>query len=90
MDFLNLLAASASDLQSLLASGQITSVSLINQCLAQIEKHDRKPGSAELRAMMFVTKREKLIGVAAALDEERKLGKVRGSLHGIPIVLKVC
>lgn len=37
---------------------------------------------------MFITKREKLFEVAAMLDEERRMGRVRGPLHGIPIVLK--
>ena len=85
---LNLLTASASDLQYLLSSDQITSVELVKECLAQIERHDRKPSGAELRAMMFITKREKLFEVAAMLDEERRMGRVRGPLHGIPIVLK--
>jgi amidase len=88
MEAINLLTASASDLQALLSSGAITSAELVKQCLAQIEEHDRKPGSAELRSMMFITKKEKLFQLAAELDEERASRKLRGPLHGIPIVVK--
>ena len=38
--------------------------------------------------MNFITKKEKLFEIATGLDEERKAGKVRGPLHGIPIVIK--
>ena len=83
---LNLLTASASDFQALLSSGKITSVELVEICLTQIEKYDHK--GPELRAMIFLTKKEKLFEIAAGLDEERKLGQLRGLLHGIPYVLK--
>jgi amidase len=86
MESPNLISASATEIQSLLTSRQITSVSLVEQCLSQIEKHDRQ--GAELRAMMFVTKKEKLMEIASGLDSERKVGKVRGPLHGVPIVVK--
>ena len=85
----NLITAAASDLQNLLQLGDLTSVRLVEQCLAQIEKHDRRPGSMELRAMMFITRKEKLLEIAKLLDEERKLGYLRGPLHGIPVLLKV-
>ena len=88
MASINLVTASASELQALLSSGKITSLELVKQCMAQIEKHDRKAGSAELRAMMFITREEKVLEIAAGLDEERSVGKVRGPLHGIPVVLK--
>ena len=28
------------------------------------------------------------VGIAAGLDEERQQGKVRGSLHGVPVLVK--
>lgn len=61
---------------------------LMKQCLAQIEKHDRRAGSAELRAMMFITRKEKLLEIAAGLDKERASRRLRGPLHGLPVVLK--
>jgi amidase len=82
----NLLTASASELQFLLSSGKITSVELVNKCLAQIGKYDHH--GPQLRAMIFLTKKEKLFEIAASLDEERKSGNLRGPLHGIPYVLK--
>ena len=88
MASINLVTASASELQALLSSGGLTSVELVKQCLRQIEKHDRKDGSVELRAMMFTTRREKLFEIAVRLDEERASGKLRGPLHGLPVVLK--
>ena len=81
-----LLIPSPSEIQGLLSSAQITSVSLVGQCLSQIEKHDRR--GAELRAMIFVAKKEELMDLAAFLDSERKVGKTRGPLHGILIVVK--
>ena len=86
MATLNLLTASATDIQMLLSSGQITSVQLVELCLSQIDKYDRR--GWELRAMMFISNREKLMGIARALDQERANGKIRGRLHGVPIVLK--
>ena len=86
METLDLLTASASDIQILLSSGRITSVELVARCLAQIERYDRN--GWELRAMMFISNREKLMDVARSLDQERTAGKVRGRLHGVPIVLK--
>jgi amidase len=37
---------------------------------------------------MIITRKEKLFEIAADLDDERKNGRVRGPLHGIPYVLK--
>jgi amidase len=88
MEDINLLTASAADLQAALSSGRISSTELVKQCLAQIERNDRRPGSAELRSMMFLTKKDKLDQVISELDEERAEGKLRGPFHGIPIVIK--
>lgn len=79
---LNLLVATAGDLQKELSSGKLTSVDLVNACLDQIEQYD-----CYLHAMISKAPRTSLIEHAQKLDNERKT-KVRGMLHGIPILIK--
>ena len=78
----DVLTATASDLQKKLAIGDIRSVEIVELYLAQIEKHNDY-----LRAVLELSPRAKEF--AEELDNERKLGKLRGPLHGIPILLKV-
>ncbi len=69
-------------LAPLLASGKLTSSTLVEACLGQIEQRQ-----AELNAFITVTAdaaREQ----AMALDAEVAEGRYRGPLHGIPISLK--
>lgn len=80
----NLLVATAGDLQRELSSGKLASTDLVNACLDQIEKHD-----GYLRAMISVAPRAILVEQAQRLDDERKTNKIRGKLHGIPILIKV-
>ena len=42
----------------------------------------------QLRAMMHVSNRRYLLRIAEQLDLERANGRLRGPLHGIPIVVK--
>ncbi|OAQ96663.1 hypothetical protein LLEC1_01445 [Akanthomyces lecanii] len=77
--------ASAVELAQLLRRGQITSVQIVEAYLAQIELHN--PG---LNALISRPPRENLLRAAERLDQERKNGKTRGPLHGIPIILKDC
>ncbi|KAJ5633528.1 amidase signature enzyme [Penicillium herquei] len=83
---LDLVAASASQLQRLLSEGTLTSVHLVKECLSQIEKLDRQ--DLHLNAMISIVPREQLFQIAEGLDRERQAGQLRGPLHGIPIVLK--
>ena len=82
-----LLTLDASELASLLAKGRITSVSLVEQLLHQISREDK--GRMNLRAVLSVAPREILMKTASKLDDERMQGKLRGPLHGIPILVKV-
>jgi len=82
----NLLDATAVDLQSDLQQGRLTSVELVKQVLNQIELFDKQ--GPNLRALISVVSKDKLLEKANDLDEERRKGHVRGPFHGIPIVIK--
>jgi amidase len=77
------LTTNAVDLQQLLRQNKISSVQIVENYLAQIERHE-----AKLHSFISIAPREKLLRAAASLDEERLQGKTRSPLHGIPIVLK--
>lgn len=79
----NLLTADTAHLQSLLHKGTINSSFLVDTYLAQISKHDHY-----LHAMIRLVPQPLLRSTAESLDIERKQGKLRGPLHGIPIVIK--
>ena len=83
-----LVGSSALDLQTMLAEGEITSLSLVEACLAQIARYDRTGPC--FQAVISTPPRENLLQSAKALDHERGRGYVRGPFHGIPIILKVC
>ena len=76
--------ASITELQNGMKSGRYTSAQLVDAYLARIAAYDQR-GPA-LNAMIRVNPRAR--AEAAALDTERRAGKVRGPLHGIPIILK--
>ena len=70
--------------QDMMQSGKLTSVDLVSQYLARIEKLDR--AGPRLNSVAQLNKHA--LADAKALDEERKAGKLRGPLHGIPVLLK--
>jgi amidase len=71
-------------LQGLLASGQVTSISLVNFFLARIQSLDQS--GPTVNSIIEVNPDAK--SIAVALDAERQAGPVRGPLHGVPILLK--
>ena len=77
------LTADARSLRTLLDEGATTSIDLVRLYLDQIRKHD-----GYLHAMLSMPTQDTLLKTAAALDEERRSGKLRSPLHGIPIVVK--
>jgi len=81
------LVATASDLQSLLDGGSLTSEDLINAYLAQIERQNHF--SMRLNAVISTAPRDVILTAARVLDRERRDSGKRGLLYGIPIVLKV-
>ena len=72
------------DLQAAMERGELTARALAEQYLARIDGVNTE-GPA-LRAVL--ERNPDALGVADALDGERKAGHVRGPLHGIPILLK--
>ena len=71
-------------LQNAMEDGKITSRQIVEQYLARIKKYDQD--GPKINA--FITLNPAALDVAAALDAERRAGRVRGPLHGIPIVIK--
>lgn len=81
----NPLTATASELKQLLADGRVTGVRIVQEYLAQIEKHN---SGLHLNAIISVIPDDIDLGIARNLDAERQGGKLRSALHDIPIVLK--
>lgn len=77
----------ASEISTCLASGAISSVQLVTACLDQIDKHNWQ--GRKLKALVAVAPRDVALKRAEELDGERRAGRVRSALHGVPIVLKV-
>jgi amidase len=72
------------DLQKKMQSGAATAASLTQQYLDRIDAVDKKgPG---LNSVIEIN--PDALTVANAMDEERKAGKVRGPMHGIPVLIK--
>lgn len=68
-------------LQKVLSSGKATSRELVEAYLARIAAYDGQVNS--IRAL-----NPKALKIAGKLDAERAAGKIRGPLHGIPVLLK--
>ena len=71
-------------LQAGMASGAMTAHSITQQYLARIDELDRR--GPTLRYVIEIN--PDALSIADGLDRERKAGRVRGPLHGIPILLK--
>ena len=73
-----------SSLKDKLASGKYTSEQLVDLYLKRIEEIDKN--GAKLNSIIEIN--PEAISIAKQMDSERKEGKVRGPLHGIPVVIK--
>jgi amidase len=80
------LTVSAFELSEMMNVQAISSVEIVELYLYQIEQHNRR--GRQLRALISVAPKYELLKIAKKLDDERLRGKIRGPLHGIPIVLK--
>src|ERR1700754_3478111 len=76
--------ATIDELQQKMSSGQLTSRSLTKLYMKRIEAIDKKGPS--LNAVIELN--PDALPIAESLDAERKAGKVRGPMHGIPVLIK--
>lgn len=75
---------SLAELQSEQANGKVTAAQLVDLYLERIEQHNR--AGAGINAVREINPRAR--DEAKALDAERAAGKLRGPLHGMPIIVK--
>jgi amidase len=75
---------SIAPLQRALAAGVITSEALTASYLQRIARYDQH--GPEYRSVLALN--PNALSAARTLDSERKSGKLRGPLHGIPIIVK--
>jgi amidase len=75
---------SISELQAGLGSGKYTARKLVREYLERIEEVDRR-GPALKSVVEANPEAEE---IAESLDRERKSGRVRGPLHGVPVLVK--
>ena len=68
-------------LQQAMASGATTSKAIVQGYLARIKALDPKLNS-------IVEINPDALAIASEVDRERKAGRVRGALHGIPLLIK--
>lgn len=73
--------ATAADLSAAMSSGQSTAVSITRGYLARIASLDKKINS-------MIELNPDAVAIATQMDRERRAGKLRGPLHGIPVVIK--
>jgi Asp-tRNA(Asn)/Glu-tRNA(Gln) amidotransferase A subunit family amidase len=79
-----LTTATVADINAAFAAGALTSEKLTSLYLARIAAYDQ--AGPKLNAI--ITLNPKALDEARALDAERKAGKIRGPLHGIPVLVK--
>ena len=77
----NLEEATVSGLQAAMASGQTTARKIAEGYLTRIADIDKKLNS-------IIELNPDVLAISDRCDAERKAGKVRGPLHGIPVLLK--
>jgi amidase len=75
---------SVAELQRDLARGALTSVALVEQLFARMDAIDRAGPS--IRAV--IERNPDALSIARERDAERAQGRVRGPLHGIPVLVK--
>ncbi|MEA3247933.1 MAG: amidase family protein, partial [Gemmatimonadota bacterium] len=76
--------ATITDLQTAMAQGRVTSAQLVEAYLARIKAYDH--AGPMLNTMIRLN--PQAAADAARMDAERAQGRVRGPLHGVPIILK--
>jgi amidase len=79
--FTELVEATITELDARMRSGKLTSRRLVEMYLERIKEIDPKT-----HAVLEIN--PDALAIADELDKERKRGKVRGALHGIPVLIK--
>ena len=74
----------AATLSQWIAAGRTSSERIVASCLARIDALDR----AGPRLNSVIELNPEAAALARALDAERRAGRVRGPLHGLPVLLK--
>lgn len=72
------------ELQEAMKSGKYTARQIVEKYLKRVEEIDKN--GPKINSVLEVN--PDALAIADQLDKERKAGKVRGPLHGIPILLK--
>ncbi len=75
---------SVGDLQAAMEAGTLTSEAITRAYIARIAEIDRR--GPTLRSVIAIS--PDAIAQARLLDEERAMGRLRGPLHGIPVLVK--
>ncbi len=84
IEFFEVTELSISDLQAAMAAGRVTSRGLVESYLARIQAYDQ--AGPRLNAIVLTNPRAR--EEADAMDLERADKKLRGPLHGIPVLIK--
>lgn len=84
MAVFDVLTTTASDLRLAYQAGTIKVEDVVRLYFSQIDRCNHY-----LRAVIVAAPRELTLQRAKLLDNERTDGKIRGPLHGIPVVVKV-
>jgi amidase len=72
------------DAQAAMASGRLSARRLTEMYLERIERIDRRGPALN----SVIETNPDAVSIAEALDRERKAGRVRGPLHGVPVIIK--
>jgi amidase len=83
-DTFSIQEATVNMLQEKMKSGELTAKVITEMYLQQIDKIDKN--GSKLNSVIEVN--PDAVTIASQLDDERKAGKVRGPLHGIPVLIK--
>lgn len=79
--FPELIEATITDLQTQMKSGKLTSRRLVEMYLERIKQLDPK-----IRSVLELN--PDALAIADQMDKERKKGKMRSALHGVPVLIK--
>lgn len=80
---IDLMDATITELETAMDKGEVTAKELVQMYIDRINAYDK---SLDLNSIIMIN--PEALEQAEELDKERAEGKVRGALHGIPIIVK--